>query len=209
MGFNELLKAQGLTDEQIAAITGAMKENKIYTTTIENVDEEYNKIKGENDDLAEQIKTANKTIADLKKNNADNEALQKTIADHEATIKTQKEAYEEKIKNMTFDTAIKNWLVENNAKHPNLISKEFDKSKLVLKEDGSVEGIDTQGEEIKSNFVDLFGKETGLKGRTPSNPPSAGIPGEITKEQFEKMGYLERTKLHSENPALYESLRGE
>lgn len=40
----------------------------------------YNDVKG-------QLDTANNTIKDLKKNNADNEELQQTIKDHEATIK--------------------------------------------------------------------------------------------------------------------------
>ena len=31
MDFKELLKAQGLSDDQIKAITKSMKENKIYT----------------------------------------------------------------------------------------------------------------------------------------------------------------------------------
>ena len=38
-------------------------------------------------DVSEQLKTANSTITDLKKNNVDNEALQQTINDREATIK--------------------------------------------------------------------------------------------------------------------------
>ena len=37
-------------------------------------------------DISGQLKTANDTIKDLKKNNGDNEALQNTIKDHEKTI---------------------------------------------------------------------------------------------------------------------------
>lgn len=32
--------------------------------------------------------------------------------------------------------------------------------------------------------------------------------GEITKEQFAKMGYAEKAKLHAENPELYKQLKG-
>ena len=90
MEFKELLKAQSLTDEQINNITAKMKEEKIYTTSLENADERYTKLKGQKADLDEQIKTANATIEDLKKNNKDNEALQKTIQDHETTIENLK-----------------------------------------------------------------------------------------------------------------------
>lgn len=45
MEFKELLKAQNLTDEQINNITAKMKEKKIYTTSLENADERYTKLK--------------------------------------------------------------------------------------------------------------------------------------------------------------------
>ncbi len=46
MKFEEILKAQGLTDEQIKAVMGVMKKEKIYTTTLENAEERYNKLQG-------------------------------------------------------------------------------------------------------------------------------------------------------------------
>ncbi len=36
MKLLEILKAQGLTDEQIKAIQTSMKENKVYETSLEN-----------------------------------------------------------------------------------------------------------------------------------------------------------------------------
>lgn len=45
MDFKELLKAQGVSDDQIKAITKSMKENKIYTTSEENIDTRYAKLK--------------------------------------------------------------------------------------------------------------------------------------------------------------------
>ena len=45
MKLAEILKAQGLNDEQITAVQNSMKENKLYTTSLENVDERYNKLK--------------------------------------------------------------------------------------------------------------------------------------------------------------------
>lgn len=46
-----------------------------------------------------------------------------------------------------------------------------------------------------------------LKGRTPAAATSVG--SSITKEQFVKLGYKERAKLLEENPALYDSLKGQ
>lgn len=67
MKFEELLKAQGLDDNQVKSILGAMKKEKIYTTSFENAEERYNKLKGQKEDLEGQLKTSNNTIKDLKK----------------------------------------------------------------------------------------------------------------------------------------------
>ena len=42
MKLLEILKAQGLTDEQIKAIQTSMKENKVYETSLENAEEIHN-----------------------------------------------------------------------------------------------------------------------------------------------------------------------
>lgn len=45
MTLQELLKAQNLTDEQVKGILDAMKQNKIYTASEENLDVRYGKLK--------------------------------------------------------------------------------------------------------------------------------------------------------------------
>ena len=205
MKFEELLKAQGLSDEQISAITKAMGKEKIYTTTLENIEERYNKLKGQKEDLDEQIKTANNTIKDLKKNNVDNEELQKTIKQHEDTIKNLKADSEKKIRNLTLDSAINSALTKAKAKHSDLLASKIDRDKLVINEDGTVTGLDEQLKGFKDTYKDMF--EVSLGGKTPPNPD--GKPTTITKEQFNKMGYLERVKLNQDNPELYNSLKGE
>lgn len=205
MKFEELLKAQGLSDEQISAITKAMGKEKIYTTTLENIEERYNKLKGQKEDLDEQIKTANNTIKDLKKNNVDNEELQKTIKQHEDTIKNLKADSEKKIRNLTLDSAINTALTKAKAKHSDLLASKIDRDKLVINEDGTITGLDEQVKNFKNTYKDMF--EVSLGGKTPANPD--GKPTTITKEQFNKMGYLERVKLNQDNPELYNSLKGE
>lgn len=177
MKFEELLKAQGLTDEQIKAVMGAMKKEKIYTTTLENAEDRYNKLKGQKDDLEGQLKTSNETIKELKKNNADNEELQKTIKQHEETIKTLKTDSEKKIRNLTLDSAINNALTKAKAKHSDLLSSKIDRDKLVINEDGTVTGLDEQIKSCKETYKDLF--EVTLGGGTPADPDTKPIPKEI------------------------------
>lgn len=175
MNLEELLKAQRLDDNQVKSILEAMKKEKIYTTNLENIEERYNKLKGQKEDLEGQLNTANSTIKDLKKNNADNEELQKTIKQHEDTIKTQKAEYESKVRNLTLDSAINSALTKAKAKHSDLLASKFDRDKLVINEDGTVTGLDEQLKGFKETYKDMF--EITLGGGTPLNPdtkPSIG-----------------------------------
>lgn len=202
MKFEELLKAQGLTEEQIKAVISAMSKEKIYTTKEENIEDRYSKLKGQKEDLESQLKTANTTIKDLKKNNGDNEALQKTIKDHEATIETLKKDSEAKIRNITLDGAIEKALVGAKAKHSDLLSSKIDREKLLISEDGKVSGLDEQLKSLKDGYKDLF--ESTVSGTTPVNDESSSSG--ITKEQFNKMGYKERVDLYNTNKDLYTQL---
>lgn len=175
MNLEELLKAQGLDDNQVKSILGAMKKEKIYTTNLENIEERYNKLKGQKEDLEGQLNTANSTIKDLKKNNADNEELQKTIKQHEDTIKTQKAEYESKVRNLTLDSAINSALTKAKAKHSDLLASKFDRDKLVINEDGTVTGLDEQLKGFKETYKDMF--EITLGGGTPPNPDTKASTG--------------------------------
>lgn len=115
-----------------------------------------------------ELETANETIGDLKKNNADNEELQKTIKAHEETIKQLKADHEKEIKGMRIDAAINKVLSVNNAKHAELLAGKFDREKLIVSDDGTVSGLDEQVKGLKESYKDLFGPA--VSGTTPSNP---------------------------------------
>ena len=201
MNLEELLKAQGLDDNQVKSILGAMKKEKIYTTNLENIEERYNKLKGQKEDLEGQLNTANSTIKELKKNNADNDELQKTIKQHEDTIKTQKAEYESKVRNLTLDSAINSALTKAKAKHSDLLASKFDRDKLVINEDGTVTGLDEQLKGFKETYKDMF--EVTLGGGTPANPDTKPSKTTLTKEEFLKMDFYEQSKFANDNPEQY------
>lgn len=190
MGLKEILKEQGLTDDQITKVTEEMGKAKIYTTSLENADERYSKLKSKKEDLDEQVKTANNTIKDLKKNNADNEELQATIRQHEDTIKTLKIDSDTKIKNLSLDNAINAALSTAKAKYPDLISGKFDRSKLVVNEDGTVTGVEEQFKTIQETYKDMFesvDSSEGDKGGNPTykyNPTDGGNKGSSGSVNF-------------------------
>lgn len=161
--MKDLLIKAGLNDEQITSVLETMKEAKL-----ENIVERYNKLKNQKDDLKGQLDTANSTIEDLKKNNLDNETLQKTIKDHESTIETLRIESEAKIKNLTLNNAINNKLAKVDDKYKKLLETQFDKEKLTVKEDGSIEGLEEQFKTISETYKEWFEEST------PSNTGGLG-----------------------------------
>lgn len=76
MTLQEILKSQGLTDEQIQTIVGEMKQNKIFTASEENLDIRYGKLKTDFESLTKQHGESTALIEQMKKDNAGNEAMQ-------------------------------------------------------------------------------------------------------------------------------------
>lgn len=166
MSFNELLK-DVVGDEKATAILSQMKEKKIYISNNENVDERYSKLKGQKEDLEQQLATANSTITDLKKATKGHVDLQQKLTDYESKIQTLQKESETKVRNLTLDHAIEKLLTTNNAKHVDLLKAQFDRDKLEVGEDGVIKGLDDQFKTIKESYSDLF--QAQLTGQVPNN----------------------------------------
>jgi hypothetical protein len=164
------------------------------------------------DELTEQLglKTkesdeANKLIAELKKSNQGNEELQKSISTYEAENAKLKAENEQ----LKLDNAIKVELLSAKAKGDDLDYLMFkikqNNDKLSLTENGELKGFDV--EEIKTAYPSNFEVETKKVVEVNNLPKIETGDNTITKEQFEKMGYKERTKLFNENPEVYNELK--
>ena len=88
MTLQEILKSQGLSEEQIQKIVGEMKQNKIFTASEENLDIRYGKLKTDFDSLTKQHGESTALIEQMKKDNAGNEALQGKITEYETKMAT-------------------------------------------------------------------------------------------------------------------------
>lgn len=207
MEFKELLKAQSLTDEQINNITAKMKEEKIYTTSLENADERYTKLKGQKADLDEQIKAANTTITELKKNNKDNEALQRTIQDHEATIENLKKESAQKDFNYALDSTLK----DNKCKNAKALKALLDLDNIKFNE-GKLEGLEGQLNALKESDGYLFDTSNPAPGNTGgagNHPRVGGGAGAVTKADILKMPYSKRVEFYNNNKEEFNRLMNE
>ena len=86
MTLQEILKAQGLTDEQVEKVVGEMKQNKIFTASEENLDTRYGKLKTDHEGVTKQLTEAQTLIEQLKKGTGDNQALQTKITEYETKV---------------------------------------------------------------------------------------------------------------------------
>ena len=201
MTLQEILKSQGLTDEQIQTIVGEMKQNKIFTASEENLDIRYGKLKTDFESLTKQHGESTAQIEQMKKDNAGNEAMQGKIAEYEGKIAT----LENELQQTRVDSALKVALLEAKVLDVDYLTfKIKEKGEVKLDENGKVKGIDETIASLKTQFPSQFSTET--KKKIDENKLPGGEPDNkhgVTKEQFDKMGYQERLRLFNENPDAY------
>lgn len=206
MTLNEILKANGVNDEAIAAIAAAMKENKIYTASEENLDIRYGKLKTQHDGVNQQLTEANALIEELKKSNKGNDGLQQKVTDYETKVQ-QLQAELEQTK---LDAAIKVELLANKAVDVDYLTFKL-KNKgeaLTLDENGKIKDWDDKLAALKTQFPNQFeasGKKTVVENRLPGNDEESTL----TKSDILKKPYAERAKLFEENPEGFRAAMGE
>lgn len=83
MTFEEYLKSLGLEDEQVTSITAGMAENKFYLTTEQNLDERYQKVVKQRDEVKGQLKERDERITELE---SAAEEIQKTLESNQSEL---------------------------------------------------------------------------------------------------------------------------
>lgn len=186
----KFLEELGLEKEVIDKI---MAENG---ADIEAAKSDYETLKQERDSMAAQVAERDKQLEELKKTAGDHAELQKQIADLQADNQTAKEKYDADMKELKLSTAIRLALGES-AQDADLVAGLFDKSKLILSEDGKVTGLEEQLKSLKKEKAFLFKEEKPaqiqIKGGKPAEskgtPPADKKPSEMTYSEMCK--YLE------------------
>ncbi len=156
-----------------------------------------------------ELDKANGLIAELKKGTQGNEELQGKITGYETQVaQLQKELQETKIK-----AAIKVGLLAEKATDVDYLSYKLesqlkaDGKSLELDDTDNIKGWDTLLSGLKTQFPNWF-EGVGNKRYKDQSLPNGSGGGEITLEQFRKMGVEERSKLKEENETLYNALKG-
>lgn len=197
MTLQEILKSQGLNDEQIEKVVGEMKQNKIFTTNLENADIRYNDLKSKLDAKTTEHTEAANLIETLKKNNANNEALQGQVGEYESRI----EALQSELAQTKVNSALKIALLEANVTDVDYLTfKVKEKGKVEIGEDGRIKGIDETIESLKMQYPQHFSTASGGKKIDEKKLPDESGDKGLTKKDILSKPYAERQKLYQEAP---------
>ena len=210
MNMKELLATiEGLSADQQTAILEAMKKNKVYTASEENLDFRYGKLKTDHDNLTAEHKKSTDLIAELQKATKGQEAVQGKITEYQSTIEQLKQ---EAIQART-ESALKIGLLSAGAKADDIDYLLFKMNhdtdwKPELGEDGHVKGLQDKLKGLKTQYPSNFESKTEKKIEEKKLEQSDDKDG-VSKEEFDKMGYQQRLKLYNDAPDQYKKLVGE
>lgn len=196
MTIQEILKENGLTDEQIKAISEKMKENKIFISSEENLDIRYGKLKTDHEGLTKQYTEAQTLIEELKKSSKGNESLQSKVAEYEAKVtKLQKELADEKLA-----SAIKVGLLSEKATDIDYLTfKLKEAGELELDDKEQIKGWSEKLDDLKKKFPNQFESSTQKK-IEPNKLKVGKEDTTLTKADVLKKSYSERAELYQKDP---------
>ena len=181
MTFEEILTSKGLSDEDVQAVIGEMKTNKIYTSAEENIDIRYKKLKGDYDtlknaDKSGELATANNTITQL----------------------------QQKIKELTAEGQLRELLSKENPLDVDyLMYKAKMSEKYSVGDDGKLANAAELVTALKAENPNQFSKGRIIKEQMlPEGQPS----GSLTQADFKKMSYKDKAELYQSDPETYKTL---
>lgn len=126
-------------------------------------------------DLQKQLKDRDTDIAGLKKSAGDNADLTKQLTDLQTRYKTDTDTLNTKLKDNALNAALDLSISKVRGKNATAIKALIDRSKLALKDDGSVDGLDGILDGLKKSDAYLFEQvETKPQGSGNQNGGGSG-----------------------------------
>lgn len=141
-------------------LEGLGLEKEVINQIMDENGKDINKAKGDFEDLKSQLATATETIKERDKQieklkEVDEEKLKEEITKLQKLNKEAEKKYLDDLKELKLNNAIK-LAIHDKVFNEDMAAGLFDKSKLILNDDGSVIGIDEQYENIKKDNAFLF-----------------------------------------------------
>lgn len=154
--------ALGLTDEQATkAAAASTEELKTYIPK-----HRFDEVSEENKTLKATVKENATQLETLKTSAGDNEALKTQIATLQADNTAKDKKYQDDLKDLKITNAVK-LAIAGKVHDEDLVAGLFDKTKLILSDDGKITGLDEQMKGLKEGKAFLFKEE---KPADPAEP---------------------------------------
>ena len=206
MTIAEILKAKGVADDVVQAILDDMKANKIFTSSEENLDIRYGKLKTDHEGKLKELTEAQNLIDELKKSTKGQEDLQGKITAYEGQVEQlQKELAQTKL-----DAEIKVGLLAEKALDVDYLTfKLKEKGELALDENGKIKGWEDKMAALKTQLPNQFESAATKKIIENRLPEDKGGNDGLTRETLLKKPYAERMKIFNENPEAYKTAMSE
>lgn len=150
----EELKEHGLSEEQINFV---MAQNG---KDVNALNDKINGLTSERDGLQKQINDRDKQLNTLKKSSKDNEELQSQIKQLQDENKTAKQNYQDQLAKQNKSFKIEGALRDAKAKNIKTVLPLIDTEKVSVNDDGTLNGLSEQLDNIKQDNGFLFGEET-------------------------------------------------
>lgn len=115
----------------------------------------FNEVNEEKKTLTATVADRDKQLETLKKSTGDLDALKNQIKSLQDANKKAQEEADAKMKELRINDAIKLAIVDK-AQDVDIVSSLFDKTKLILGDDGKITGLDEQLKELQKNKAFLF-----------------------------------------------------
>lgn len=154
--LKKLLKELGLTDEQVDKVVKEGINDKFIPKF------RFDEVNEKNKQLTDDISARDKQIKELSKFEGDNASLKTKIEELEKANKEKDEENQKAIKQLKIDNAVDfalNGKVQEG--YNDIVRGLIDKQLIILKDDGTVSGLDEQIEKIKKDKALLFVSDNG------------------------------------------------
>lgn len=152
MTFKDYLKAKGLDDTTIEAITSGMSENKFFIASEEKLDERYQKAKEKNKQYEEDLRNANTLIEQLKKDNVSAEDMKAKLTDYERQIEELNSQQQADKLNNYIDLG----LTSANVRNLKAVKALLNMDSIKANDKGEFEGLTEQLDALKESDGYLF-----------------------------------------------------
>ena len=196
----EILAALGIVipEDKKQDITKQVAEN--YKTVFEKV---KSRLEVERDNYKDSLDTAQNSLKEFE--GVDVKELNGKVAQLTADLAKKDTEYQAKISDMEFDATLDNAISASKARNVKALKALLDVETLKASKN-QAEDIKTAIENVKKDNDYLFESSEPIK--NPVAPTGTPAAGEVSKETFAKMGYMQRLELKRTDPEKYEQLKG-